>query len=347
MPAPAPFSNWDDLRFFLETAKAGSISKAAKWLNTTQATISRRILNLEERLETRLFDRLPSGVVLTPEGEAILETVRHIEDAVLKIHRRVLGSDRRLAGPVRISAPDGLTTFLLAPSLGRLHEAYPSISVEFQCSTQPCDILASESDLCIQCRRPESPELIAIKLGIVHGVLWASPGYLERFGVPATAQDLLHHRLLDNAHYQYLDEEFSAWSSLLRAAKGRRFWTNSSPSLLAAAQGGVGIAILPTYICEFVDDILPLNLDVRARIGVWLVYHPNVKGAARVRAVIDWIRDVFDQEDWPWFRDEFHPPRMLGTATPARRGRPVHPLRRSAAKSEPWTVRDGGLSETG
>ncbi len=347
VPAPAPFSNWDDLRFFLETAKAGSFSKAAKWLHTTQATISRRILNLEERLDARLFDRLPSGVVLTPEGEAILETVRHIEDAVFKIHRRVLGSDRRLAGPVRISAPDGLTTFLLAPSLGRLHEAYPSISVEFQCSTQPCDILASESDLSVQCRKPESPELVAIKLGTAHGVPWAAPGYLERFGLPATAEDLLHHRLLDNEHYQYLDEEFSAWSSLLRAAKGRRFWTNSSPSLLAAVQGGVGIALLPTYICEFVDDIVPLDLDVRARIGIWLAYHPNVKGAARVRAVIDWIRDTFDQEDWPWFSDEFRLPRMLGAARPARQGRPMHPLRRDAVRAERPTSRADGLSETG
>ena len=310
--APAPFSNWDDLRVFLETAKAGSFSKAAKSLHTTQPTISRRIQNLEQRLDTRLFDRLPSGVTLTLEGETILETVRHIEDAIIEIQRRVRGSERRLAGPVRLCVPDGLTTFLLAPGLAKLHETYPSITVEFRCSIRPCDLLASDCDLSIQCRRPESPELIATRLGTVHGVPWASRGYLERFGEPTTAQDLLQHCLLDNEYYQYLDEEFSAWTELLRAKEGYRFWTNSSPSLLAAVQNGVGIAVLPTYFCEFAEDIVPLDLDVRAQVAIWLAFHPNVKGSARVRAVIAWVKQLFDQQSRPWFRETFLPPRVAG-----------------------------------
>ena len=332
-PAPLPFSNWDDLRFFLETVKAGSLSKAAKSLHTTQPTISRRILNLEQRLDARLFDRLPTGVVLTPEGEAVLEAVQHIEDAVVEIQRRVLGSDRRFAGPVRISAPDGMTTFLFAPRMGKLHETYPSISVEFQCTTRPCDLLTSESDLSVQCRRPESPELIAVRLGTLHGVPWASPGYIKRFGMPTKAQDLLRHRLLDNEHYQYMPEEYSAWCDLLRAKGGRRFWTNSSPSLLAAVQSGVGIALLPTYLCELFDDIVPMDLNVRAHIPVWLVYHPNVRRAARVRAVIAWLKEIFDQQSWPWFGPDFVPPRV---ARPARASCDRHngaPLQRPSTEA--------------
>ena len=320
-PNGAFASNWDDFRLFLEIARTGSFSKAAKQLHLTQPTVSRRIENLEHRLRVRLFDRLPNGVVLTTEGETLREAALRIEDKIIDAQRQVLGSDGRVEGPVRLSLTDGLATFWLAPQLKRLHEAHPGVTVEFLCSMQPANILNMESDLLIQFYKPEAPDLIAVRLGTLHALPWASPDYLETYGRPSTPEELQKHRLLDHEHYHHFEPCFDEWLAVLQANK-QRYWTNSSASLLSAVQGGVGIAALPTYLSDCAEGILPLDLGLRIRIEVWLAYHPTVRGAARVRAVIDWIKSLFDQRTWPWFRDEFHPPRTPASSLAVRDGSP-------------------------
>ena len=303
-----PLANWDDFRIFLEVAKAGSFTAAARRLRTTQPTISRRIESLERHLGVRLFDRLPNGVVITAEAKTVLEMASQFEDALIETQRRVLGADQRLEGTVRISLSEGLATFLISPRLGQFQEAYPAISLELHCSIKPADVLNLESDLNICFRRPRASDLIAIKLGSLHAVPWASLEYLGRFGVPATPDELLHHRLLDHEYYHYLEPDCEPWVTLLRKAQHRRYLTNSSTSLMSATQNSAGIALLPTYFCEFAEGIVPLNLGLNTRSDIWLTYHSNVKNSARVRAAIDWVRSLFDHEAWPWFREAFHPP---------------------------------------
>ncbi|MDJ0945110.1 MAG: LysR family transcriptional regulator [Kiloniellales bacterium] len=306
-------SSWDNFRVFLEITKAGSFSSAAKRLHSTQPTISRRIQSLEQRLGVRLFDRVPSGVVLTAGGEKVLETVRYVEESLTKTEKRVLGADQRLKGSVRISLTDGLANFLLMPRLSHFQEEYPNISLEFRCSTEPVDVLSMESDLSIQYRKPESPDLVAVKLGTLHAVPWASLHYLKRFGTPSTPKELCDHRLMDHEVYHLHRRNYDTWLALLDAARQPRHWTNSSVALLNAAQNGAGVTLLPTFLCSFAEGIVPLALGLRTRCGIWLTYHPDIRRTARIRAVIEWIKGLFDQESWPWFRDEFNPPKLSTT----------------------------------
>lgn len=310
--SPGPFPSWDDFRFFLATSSAGSFSKAASELGVTQPTISRRIENLEHRLGVRLFDRLPNGVALTSEGESILDAARHIESTVLEIQRNVHGFDKRMEGTVRISVTDGLATYWLTPQLNRLLERHPGISIEFQCSIEPADALKMETDLSIRYQRPGAADLIAVKLGTLHFVPWASPDYIERNGAPTTPEELLRHRLLDHQSYAFDANagEWNDWFALARAANLISYITNSSASMLSAIQSGLGIGMLPTYVGECVEGIVPLNLDLRTHSQIWLTYHPNIQGTARVREVIDWVKSAFDHKSWRWFSDEFHPPKV-------------------------------------
>jgi len=308
---PGPFPSWDDFRFFLATSSAGSFSKAASELGVTQPTISRRIENLEHRLGVRLFDRLPNGVALTTEGESILDAARHIENTVLEIQRNVHGSDKRMEGSVRISVTDGLATYWLTPQLSRLQERHPGISIEFQCSIEPADALKMETDLSIRYRQPEQADLIAMKLGTMHFVPWASPDYIARNGVPTSPEELLRHRLLDHQSYAFDANagEWNDWFALARAANLISYVTNSSASMLSAIQSGLGIGMLPTYVCECVEGIVPLSLDLHTSSDIWITYHPNIQQTARVRAVIDWIKAAFDHKTWRWFSTEFHAPK--------------------------------------
>ncbi len=155
--------------------------------------------------------------------------------------------------------------------------------------------------------------MIAVKLGILHYVLWASREYLERNGAPHTPKELLNHRLLDHRGYHVDEGDWSAWFGLAGAANLIIYVTDSSSSLLSAIQNGLGIGMLPTYVCEWVEGIVPLSLDLRTQSVIWLTYHPDIQRTARMRAVIDWIKDRFNPELQPLFRDEFHPPTVSVT----------------------------------
>ncbi|MDH3476332.1 MAG: substrate-binding domain-containing protein, partial [Rhodospirillales bacterium] len=86
----------------------------------------------------------------------------------------------------------------------------------------------------------------------------------------------------------------------------------------SAIKAGLGIGLLPTYSCEFLDGVVPLDLGLRTYSELHLVFHPEIQNTARVRTVIEWIKDLFDHETWPWFRDEFHAPTRPKSSTGTR-----------------------------
>lgn len=311
MPArlsPGPFPSWDDYRYFLATSEAGSFTKAANDLGVTQSTLSRRIDHLEHQLGVRLFLRSRSGVTLTPEGESILQTAREIEAKILEIQSSLLGANKRLEGSVRISVTDGLATFWMTPAIPAFHARHPGILVDLQCSPKPADAARMETELAFRFREPQEADLVALRLGSLHFVPWASPRYLRSHGEPQSPDELLSHRLLDHAEYDQDDGDWSHWVALARAADLIRYRCNSSAALLRAIQSGAGIGFLPTYVCEIGEGIVPIVPDVRTHSPFWLVYHAELRDTARVRAVVDWLKGLFDKGAWPWFRDEFHPP---------------------------------------
>ncbi len=313
MPArlsPGPFPSWDDYRFFLATSGAGSFTKAARNLGVTQPTLSRRIEHLEQQLGVRLFVRMNAGVALTPEGKSILPATREIENQILDIQRNMLGSDERLNGTVRISVTDGLAAYWMTPAVTAFHDRHPEVLVEFNCSTEPADAAKMETELSIRFQKSQEADLIAVKLGTLHFVPWASTGYLERHGLPRNPEDLLDHRLLDHSAYYHDDGDWSNWFALARAANVIRYRCNSSAAMLSAIKNSAGIGLLPTYICEFAEGIVPIVSEVRTHSHIWLVYHSELRNTARVRVVIDWIRSLFDNNTWPWFRDEFREPKL-------------------------------------
>lgn len=301
---------WDDFRIFGEAARGGSFSNAAKQLGMTQPTVSRRVKGLEQRLGVQLFDRFPHGLDLTSEGLKVFEAVRQAEGAFASVQRNVCGSDRRLEGTVRLCLPEGIANFWVVPRLSEFQAMHPNISVELICSLESADQTAQSADLCIAAKRPTLSDLVVARLCTLHFVPWASPDYLRRRGTPAVPADLGKHRLLDHEYFALMREDFGEWLALLQAAQEQRDWINSSASMLTAVRNGAGITLLPTYLCEFVEGMLPLDLGLKVKTPVWLVYRPQVRELARVRVVLAWIRSLFDPEVWPWFGDAFEGPRM-------------------------------------
>jgi DNA-binding transcriptional LysR family regulator len=270
--------DWDDLRFFAELARRGSLSATARQLSADHSTVARRIDNLERALGLKLFDRLPRGYVLTAEGERVAQRVGAVEDAVFSI-QRLRGGDRVVEGQVRISAPPAFASHWLVPRLSELRRRYPGLRLDVVGATAPASLARREADLALRLFRPENGGLIIRKLGEL------------RYGLYGTHSYLNNTREEDRVFLGY-DEELGdspqqRW--LLAVAQGRSIalTTNDLASLISGVRAGLGLAALPHVLVENEAEFICVAEGEEATRQLWLVIHSDLGRSKRVRAVMD------------------------------------------------------------
>jgi DNA-binding transcriptional LysR family regulator len=147
--------NWDNLRYFLELVRAGTLVTAAQRLNVDHTTVSRRILALEGEIGSQVFERRASGYQLTESGKRLLAHVEAIENSTLAIESAVSGSSERVSGRVRVGATEGFGGTFLAPRLAALTRLHPNLEIDLL-ATMPrvVNLSAHEADISIILERP-------------------------------------------------------------------------------------------------------------------------------------------------------------------------------------------------
>src|SRR5688572_10842605 len=190
MPAQAEL-DWDDLRYFLEAARAQTLAGAARKLGIEHTTIGRRLAALERSLGAALVLRGPDGLRLTPLGERLLPIAEQIE--------RTVHSLRDLAeqgvSRVRLAVPSGFAR-LFAAGLAALRAQHPDLMLEIVSGARIVDLEQSEADLAVRGAPIDDGELIARRLCSLGWSLYAAPSYLERRAAPASLDDLSGHDLI-------------------------------------------------------------------------------------------------------------------------------------------------------
>jgi DNA-binding transcriptional LysR family regulator len=313
-PGARALADWEGARVFLAVIRHGSFRAAAPHLRQSFNVIRRRIEEFEETLGLKLMTRHVDGVRLTTEGEKVLAMVQKMEAASLDIIRTCDKTDSGQSGEVRIAVTEGLGTFWIGPRLVEHQRAHPNLMIDLSCGMGSADVLRMEADLAIQLTRPETPDLKVAKLGRLHLMYFASKSYVQLFGMPETARDIINHRMIiqssDNVKWrEFYDRHFPGipgpgFISLRTNVSSATYW--------AIAKGG-GIGLLPTYAQAIGADLIPLNLDIRESLDVWLTYHPDAQHIPRVRHLIDWVIQAFSPQKFPWFRDEFIHPNQFAT----------------------------------
>lgn len=334
-PRAAP--DWEAARLFLEVVRKGSFRAAADHLNLTVNVVRRRVQELEHALGATLLTRHVDGVRTTPEGENVLAAVLRMERAAFGLVQARDKTNPNISGEVRLAITEGLGTFWIAPRLVEFQRANPNLLIDVNCAMKSADVLRLEADVAIQITRPSDPDLIVKKLGRLHFMLFAAENYLETFGRPKTAGDLIHHRILvqsdDNVQWRNLyDRLFPG----VPAAGLVSLRTNvSSAHYWSIAKGG-GIGVLPTYAQAIGAQLVPLDLGIHETVDIWLTYHPDVRDIPRVARMIDWAVQAFSPQKFPWFRDEFIHPYDLAKAY---RGEPLVNMFAGFAGAPPQSVR--------
>ena len=306
---PGRMANWDLVRIFLAVARTGSFRAAAAQLNMSANFLSKRISVLENAYKTPLMTRHVDGIRLTPEGEAVLDAAKRMEEASFGLDRALSRATPALTGEVRLAVTEGLGTFWLAPRLVEFQRVYSGLLVDLKCEMRSADVLRLEADVAVQLEEPANPDLKRVKIGRLHIMPFVSPSYVEIYGMPTDLKDLQqNHRMVIQDAEQTKGREMYERHAAREQLGFVAMRNNVSSAHVWAVSKGAGIGWLPTYIPAIAGPLIPLDLGVQFPLDIWLTYHPDAKRIPRVKQLIDWTIQAFDGRKYPWFRDEFvHP----------------------------------------
>ncbi len=112
------------IRTFLAVVRSNSISGGARLLNISQPSVSNAIAQLEQTLGVSLFERSRSGILLTPEGEALLRRAESIDSLLRDAEAEVKLASAGVAGPLRVGGTPGALVSLLPDAVRRLEEQF-------------------------------------------------------------------------------------------------------------------------------------------------------------------------------------------------------------------------------
>jgi DNA-binding transcriptional LysR family regulator len=285
---------WDDVRLFLALARKGSARAAAQSLNVSHTTVSRRAEQLEKDLGTRLFDRNVGGYRLTGAGETMLSSATRAEDALLTAERRLQGRDAELSGNIRITTSDIIATHLLMPDTAEFLHQHPDIDLEVLVSYDVFDLARREADIAIRfmrgSRRPPA-DLVGRKLVTAASCYYASEDYLQQYD-PWSRESGARWIGWDD------EERFPWWvkSSLFPKIPAHGKF-NHAGLQVEAALAGMGLAVLPCFIGDVTDGLRRVpGCEPYANYDIWLLSHPDLRDAARLRAFRAFVVEVFERK---------------------------------------------------
>jgi DNA-binding transcriptional LysR family regulator len=281
-------TDWDDLRYFLAVARAGSVSGAARALDVNHATVSRRIRTLEARTGVRLFERSPDGWTPTEAGLETRDAALRVEAEIDAVDRQVSGRDGQLAGPLRIAMSD-VASLTLMPTFRAFGERHPAIELELVVSNGLSDLARREADVALRTSvAPPADTLVGRRLARVASALYGSIETIER-----------HDRSEDPGAYPWIGYAASLAGSpqaewLAAHAPSARIAMRLETLLVAyhAVRAGLGATLLPCVIGDADPELRRIVPEVLVPGGeFWVLTHRDLRATARVRAFLDHMRD--------------------------------------------------------
>ncbi len=270
--------NWDDLRVLAELHREGSLAGAARALGVNHATVSRRISGLEESLGHKLVRRLARSTPLTDKGKQIAEIALEMERQVHRVERLAHATRGTLSGRVKLTAPPVLVSEIIIPALRGLRAAHPDLEIALSANSHIASLDSGEADLAVRMVEPHGRQNIVRKIGSVAFALYASPDIAKL--APQQWRFIAFDETLAHVVQQRWLEEFAADRPL-------DLLTGDFHSQRAAAEAGLGVALLPCILAERSRKLVRVAEEQPKPRPVWLVIHADLKDAPAVRAVAD------------------------------------------------------------
>jgi DNA-binding transcriptional LysR family regulator len=280
---------WDELRTFLEVARDGSLSGAARRLGFTQPTVGRHIDSLEEALGVTLFTRSPRGLTPTAAANALVPHSEAMAAAAAALARSASSAAAIDRGVVRVTASEIMGAEALPAMFAGFRARNPGIAIELALSNRNQDLARGEADIAVRMIRPTQSGLVARRIGVTRIRLYARRDYLARFGEPRSLADLKDHCFIG---FDRDNQTFRSAGAIAKAVTREDFGfrCDSDVAQLAALRAGVGVGGCQDVIARRTPDLVPVLPNAfQMALEVWLVMHRDLKTAPRVRLLFDWL----------------------------------------------------------
>ncbi len=290
----------DGIQLFRRAAERQSFSAAAQELRIAQPTVSKTVAMLETRLGVQLFRRSRRGLSLTAAGERLLAVgvpaLERLEDALAQVR----DEPHELTGQLRIESDIAFARYVIVPMLDEFAAMHPELRPSFVLHDRPPAIIRDGIDVAIRFGRVANESLIAMRVGSARRAIYAAPKYLERFGRPATIEDLRRHRFvyfnaahdrprwrLDNPDGSVHDFHFEPYIQ-----------ADASDVIRETLIAGLGISHMPTWMMSVPERegrvVRLLEEYCAARHTIFVVTAGPRPMSAKQRAFASFLRQRLD-----------------------------------------------------
>jgi DNA-binding transcriptional LysR family regulator len=264
---------------------------------------------MENRLGVQLLQRTTRRISLTEDGRNFYQRCLRILDELEEAENSLSSEQQRVHGLLRVAAPLSFTQRHLMPLLDEFLHRYPEVRLELEVGDREINVIEERMDVTIRIGKLDDSSLLARRLTPVRLVVCASPAYLERFGLPEKPEELVVHQglfyshLPDHRQWTLYDGEGHSHTAIPQT----RLRVNNGDLILEALLAGLGIAVMPTFIChrELGNGSLQQVLDEYScgeSASAYALYPSRRHLPLRVRVFIDFLADRLGDNP-PWERE--------------------------------------------
>ena len=280
------------LAAFAKVVDLNGFSAAARALGVPKAAVSRAVADLERQLGLRVLERTTRRVSLTPAGKHIYPHARRLVEEAESARAIALRFAAPPAGALRVVADPTYGRVLLAPLVPRFLESFPEITLDVSLHDAGD---SARTDVAIRPGKPDDASLESRLLGAPPAVLCATPAYLQQRGVPSKPEDLRGHDLLtpDGASPE-MRIELTHGTQRAEVRLRPKLAVNDPAVLHASAAAGLGIGLLPEFLCRqgLATGRLKRVLEtwaVPAAASLYAVYPRALAADARVERFVEFL----------------------------------------------------------
>lgn len=279
------------LRAFEAVARMGSMRKAAEDIGVSHTVVSRHVRNLEHWLGQKLVTATPRGVVLTPQGETLFVAVSRAFRIIANTTAELRPGSARSS--LRIWCMPGLATRWMTPRLSEIEAAMGAVDISLRAIDRLPDFAAREADLMIGFGSFDQLPPGAERLLMPRMFPVASPAWIERHGVPETAEALAEAPLIHEESRQQWTDWFEAMGVKLKSElRGPRLWDANLGFDAALAGQGVALVTRLTAGAEIDNGRLVEILTSTVRLGgYYLLAAPQREGDPVLARFERWLED--------------------------------------------------------
>lgn len=296
---------FDDLQTFVWVAELASIRKAADVLDRAPSAVSRRVKDLEKRLQVQLLTRTTRQVRLTSAGERFFEKAKRLLEELEDAEASVSADSQSLTGELRITVPLSFGIAHIVPAMNDFMALHPELKIDADFSDSEVDITTHRIDLAIRIGQLKNSTMRAKQLAPIHFVVAASPAFWKQYGIPKKPDQLTGLPAL--CYSNTATGNVWSWSNDLgdsgQVQLSSRYQASNGEALVQAAAKGFGVVRLPTFLVgNAIDEKLlqPVLLSTNWGIsGLHAVYPDTAFLPNKTRQFIDFLSERFEQKrEW-------------------------------------------------